>query len=71
VLERDALLATVHSMVPVKPFFGVIVTVDVPVLPAERVTLVAAIVKVSPDELDPPTVNTNVPVEAAKVESPE
>lgn len=45
--------------------------VEVPALPAETVTLVAAIVKVSPDELDPPTVSTNVPVEAAKVESPE
>lgn len=45
--------------------------VEVPALPAETVTLVAAIVKVPPDELDPPTVSTNVPVEAAKVESPE
>ena len=58
-------------MVPVYPFFGVIVTVDVLALPADTVTLVAAIVKVPPDELDPPTVSTNVPVEAAKVESPE
>ena len=45
--------------------------VEVPALPAETVTLVAAIVKVSPDDPDPPTVSTNVPVEAAKVESPE
>jgi len=40
--ERVGLLETVHATVPVYPFCGVTVTVEVPELPAATVTLVAA-----------------------------
>ena|SRR6516162_2694223 len=41
----DGALETVQAIVPVYPFWGVIVTVDVPVLPAAMVASVAARVK--------------------------
>ncbi len=46
----------VSATLPVKPFVGVAVTVEVPELPAVKVTGVAA------DNVKPPTVNGTVPV---------
>jgi hypothetical protein len=43
--ERVGLLETVHATVPIYPFCGVTVTVEVPELPAATVTLVAASLK--------------------------
>lgn len=54
--------------VPVYPFLGVIVTVELPELPLATVRFVAERVKL-PEV--PPTVKVNDPVEAAKEESPE
>jgi len=59
---------TVKVTVPVYPFLGVIVTVELPELPLVTVRFVAERVKL-PEV--PPTVKVNDPVEAAKVESPE
>jgi len=44
-LLLEGLLETAHEIVPVYPFCGVIVIVDVPALPAATVTLVALSVK--------------------------
>jgi hypothetical protein len=41
ILDEEGPLEMAHAMVPVYPFCGVIVTVDVPVRPAATVTLVA------------------------------
>jgi hypothetical protein len=54
-------------------FFEVTVIVEVPDLPWDTVMLVDDRVNVPPEEplLDPPTFTVTVPVEDAKVESPE
>ena len=61
------LLVTVHAIVPVYPFCGVIVTIEVIELPAGTAGLVADSVKV----LFPGTVSESVPLEGMYVESPE
>ena len=63
----EGLLETVNVTVPVEPLFGVMVTVEAPVFPAETVTLVAESVNV----LLAITVIFTEPLEEAKVESPE
>ncbi len=46
----EGLLVTVNEIVPVYPFWGVMVTVEEPELPAAMVTLVAESVKVGVDD---------------------
>jgi hypothetical protein len=67
------LVDRVKPTVPAYEFFEVTVIVEVPDPPLDTVTLVANTVNVPPEEplLDPPTFAVTVPVEDAKVESPE
>lgn len=61
----------VKSTVAARESTEAIVTVEVPELPCEMVTLVADRVKLPLElVLDPETVTVTVPLEAAKVESP-
>jgi hypothetical protein len=63
------LLVTVNAIVPVYPFCGVTVIVDVPEPPAATVVLLAVKPKLFADAL--PTVTESVPLELAYVASPE
>lgn len=62
-----------NPTVPAYEFFEVTLTVEVPELPCETVTLAAASVNVPPLDppLDPPTLTVTEPVDPEKVESPE
>ena len=63
------LLVTVNAIVPVYPFCGVTVIVDVPEPPAATVALLAVKLKLFADA--PPTVTEIIPLELAYVASPE
>jgi hypothetical protein len=63
------LLVTVNAIVPVYPFCGVTVTVEVPEPPAATVALLAIKLKLFTEA--PPTISEIVPLELAYVASPE
>jgi len=60
--EREGLLDTVKEIVPVYPFFGLMVTLEVPALPEATVTLLAERVKLLEALV---TVTVNEPLEEA------
>ena len=63
-------VSNASSTVPVYPFFGAAVIVDVPLLPCVTVTPVAASEKLPVPEDDPETLIDRAPVDAACVLSP-
>lgn len=63
------LLVTVNAIVPIYPFWGVTVIVDVPEPPAATVRLLAVKLKLLAEA--PPTITEIVPLELAYVASPE